>query len=92
MAYAYSQDNLCMTAEHVLTLRGERTRFLGTERTGEISLGRQPNPQLDRFIRAHMDDEAVARAAATSSPELRGENRPADQSDHLPEVPPAPMS
>jgi acyl-homoserine-lactone acylase len=75
VAYAYAQDNLCMTAEHVLTLRGDRTRFLGAEGSGEISLGRLPNPQLDLFIRAHMDDEALARAGATSSPELRASLR-----------------
>jgi acyl-homoserine-lactone acylase len=75
VAYAYAQDNLCLTAEHLLTLRGDRTRFLGAQGTGEIGLGRLPNPQVDLFIRAHMDDDALARAASTSSPDLRASVR-----------------
>ena len=75
VAYAYAQDNLCLTAEHLLTLRGDRTRFLGTQGTGEIGLARLPNPQVDLFIRAHMDDDALARAASTSSPELHASVR-----------------
>jgi acyl-homoserine-lactone acylase len=75
VAYAYAQDNLCLTAEHLLTLRGDRTRFLGAQGSGEIGLARLPNPQVDLFIRAHMDDAALARAAATSSPELHASVR-----------------
>lgn len=71
VAYAHAQDNVCQTAEHLLTLRGERSRFLGAQGTGELGLGRLPNPQIDLFIRAHMDDAALARAAATASPELQ---------------------
>jgi acyl-homoserine-lactone acylase len=75
VAYAQAQDNLCLTAEHLLTLRGDRTRFLGALGTGEIGLGRLPNPQVDLFIRAHMDDDALARAASTSSPEVQASMR-----------------
>jgi len=75
VAYAHAQDNVCLTAEHLLTLRGDRTRFLGAQGVGELGLGRLPNPQVDLFIRAHMDDAALARAAATSSPELRASTR-----------------
>jgi len=74
-AYAYAQDNLCLTAEHLLTLRGDRTRFLGAQGVGEIGLGRLPNPQLDLFMRAHMDDAALARAASSSSPEVQASMR-----------------
>jgi acyl-homoserine-lactone acylase len=75
VAYAYAQDNLCLTAEHLLTLRGDRTRFLGAPGSGEIGLARLPNPQVDLFIRAHMDDAVLARAAATSSAELHASVR-----------------
>ena len=75
VAYAYAQDNVCQTAEHLLTLRGERTQFLGAQGTGELGLGRLPNPQIDLFIRAHMDDAALARAGATASPELQASLR-----------------
>ena len=75
VAYAYAQDNLCQTAEYLLTVRGDRSRFLGAQGSGEIGLGRLPNQQLDLFVRAHMDDDALARAAATSSPEMRASAR-----------------
>lgn len=28
-AYAHAQDNVCQTAEHLVTMRGERSRFFG---------------------------------------------------------------
>ncbi|MBT2326603.1 penicillin acylase family protein [Variovorax paradoxus] len=71
VAYAHAQDNVCQTAEHLLTVRGERSQFLGAEAAGELGLGRLPNSQIDLFVRAHMDDEALARAAATTSEEVK---------------------
>jgi acyl-homoserine-lactone acylase len=69
-AYAHAQDNVCQTAEHLLTLRGERSQFLGAQALGD--LGRMvPNAQIDLFIRFHMDDEALARAAATNGQEVQ---------------------
>ena len=70
VAYAHAQDNVCQTAEHLLTVRGERARFLGPAGTGELGLGRMPNPQIDLFVRAHMDDAGLARGADTD-PEVR---------------------
>jgi acyl-homoserine-lactone acylase len=75
VAYAYAQDNLCLVAEQLLTLRGDRTRFLGAQGSGEVGLGRLPNPQLDLFIRAHMDDAALARAASTAGPDAQASMR-----------------
>ena len=70
-AYAHAQDNVCQTAEHLLTLRGERSQFLGAQALGDLGLGKVPNAQIDLFIRFHMDDEALARAAATTGPEVQ---------------------
>jgi acyl-homoserine-lactone acylase len=70
-AYAHAQDNVCQTAEHLLTLRGERSQFLGAQNTGDLGLGRAPNAQIDLFIRYHMDDAALARAGATTSPDVK---------------------
>src|SRR5205807_9099473 len=44
-AYAHAQDNVCQTAEHLLTVRGERSQFLGAQALGELGLGRVPNAQ-----------------------------------------------
>ena len=70
-AYAHAQDNVCQTAEHLLTLRGERSQFLGAQALGDLGLGKVPNAQIDLFIRFHMDDEALARAAATTGQEVQ---------------------
>ena len=40
VAYAHAQDNVCQTAEHLLSARGERSQFLGADGTGELGLGR----------------------------------------------------
>lgn len=71
VAYAHAQDNVCQTAEHLLTARGERSQFLGAAGTGEFGLGRMPNAQIDLFVRNHMDDAVLARAADTDA-EVRG--------------------
>ncbi|MGJ7609800.1 MULTISPECIES: penicillin acylase family protein [unclassified Variovorax] len=70
-AYAHAQDNVCQTAEHLLTLRGDRSQFLGAQSTGELGLGRMPNAQIDLFIRYHMDDAALARAGASTGPDVK---------------------
>ena len=70
-AYAQAQDNVCQTAEHLLTVRGERSQFLGSQTLGDLGLGKLPNAQIDLFIRFHMDDAALARASATTSPAVQ---------------------
>ena len=70
-AYAHAEDNVCQTAEHLLTLRGERAQFLGAQGVGDLGLGKMPNAQIDLFVRYHMDDAALARAAATTSPQVQ---------------------
>jgi len=70
-AYAHAQDNVCQTAEYLLTLRGERSQFLGAQVLGDLGFSKVPNAQIDLFIRFHMDDEALARAAATIGPEVQ---------------------
>src|SRR5215207_4817382 len=75
VAYAHAQDNVCQTAEHLLSARGERSLFLGPQATGELGLARLPNPQIDLFVRAHMDDAALARAAAATHEDVRASLR-----------------
>ncbi len=70
-AYAYAQDNFCQTAEHLLTLRGERSQFLGAQAPGDLGLEKAPNAQIDLFMRFHMDDDALARALATTSKDVQ---------------------
>lgn len=74
-AYAHAQDNVCQTADHLLTLRGERSQFLGAQALGDLGLGKLPNAQIDLFIRFHMDDAALARASATTDEDVQSAAR-----------------
>ena len=67
IAYAHAQDNVCQTADHLLTIRGERSRWLGPTSNGLLGLRPLPNEQIDVFIRAHMNDAKLAEVNATSS-------------------------
>lgn len=61
MAYAYAQDNVCMTANQLVTVRGERSRYFGAATPGLLARRMLPNQQIDFFIAAHMDDAALER-------------------------------
>ena len=93
MAYAHAQDNVCQTAESLVTMRAERTQSFGAKATGQLGLREFPNEQIDLFVKAFVDDETVARAAAPQSDEAKalargyvaGYNRYlADQAGKLP--------
>lgn len=66
VAYAHAQDNVCQTAQQLVTVRGQRARWFGTGQ-GLLGLRMLPNEQIDLFIAAHMDDAALARAWAGTS-------------------------
>jgi len=93
MAYAYAQDNVCMTANQLVTVRGERSRYFGGNTQGLLARRMFPNEQIDFFITAHMDDAALERAWGAASAEsqalargaVTGYNRYlADQAGKLP--------
>jgi acyl-homoserine-lactone acylase len=69
VAYAHAQDNVCQTAEALVTTRAERSQYFGSKAIGQLGLRDLPNEQIDLFIKAFVDDEAVARATAHSSAE-----------------------
>jgi len=67
VAYAQAQDNVCQTADHLLTVRGERSLFFGEKGTGILGVRTLPNPVIDLFVASHMDDAALTRLWAASS-------------------------
>ena len=69
VAYAHAQDNVCQTVEALVTTRAERSLYFGPKAVGQLGLRALSNEQIDSFIRAFVDDEAIARAAAQSSAE-----------------------
>lgn len=95
VAYAHAQDNVCQTAQQLLTVRGERSRHFGP--TALALLGRRPMPneQIDLFMAAHMDDARLAQAWSQASADIQamvrgyvaGYNRfLADNASTLPEA------
>lgn len=71
MAYAYAQDNVCMTADQLVTVRGERSRYFGAATPGLLARRMLPNEQADLFVTAHMDDAALERTWSTASAEVQ---------------------
>lgn len=71
VAYAYAQDNVCMTANQLVTARGLRSATFGSKAIGLLGRRYLPNEQIDLFIAAHMDDEMLARQSAAASREAQ---------------------
>lgn len=81
IAYSYAQDNLCMFADSLLTVRGERSQFFGpdahaTKRVGDeygaasdfIDLR---NEDSDFFFKGYLDIEQLKAGYAIASQEAR---------------------
>jgi acyl-homoserine-lactone acylase len=75
IGYAHAQDHFCATADLLVTLRGERSRWFGAETSGTLGMRSLPNRVIDLFVRAHMDDARLAQAWRTASPEARAQAR-----------------
>ena len=71
VAYAYAQDNVCMTADTLVTARGQRSSTFGPKTIGLLGRRYLPNEQIDLFIAAHMDDAMLARQWAATSPQVQ---------------------
>lgn len=67
VAYAHAQDNVCQTADHLVTVRGQRSLHFGEAGTGIMGVRTLPNPVIDIFVAAHMDDAALAKLWSASS-------------------------
>lgn len=72
IAYAYAQDNVCMTADQLVTARGERSSTFGGGKASAL-LGRRvlPNEQIDFFMAAHMDDAMLEKQWSATSTEAQ---------------------
>jgi acyl-homoserine-lactone acylase len=56
VAYAHAQDNICMSADVMATVRGQRTQYFGVTSTGVLGVRTLPNAVIDAFVQSHMDD------------------------------------
>ncbi|WP_395320019.1 penicillin acylase family protein [Variovorax sp. UC74_104] len=70
VGYAYAQDNFCVLAEHLVTVRGERSRYFGEGALPASGQGTLPaNVSSDLFYRQHNDDASLRTAwSAYSEP------------------------
>lgn len=71
IGYANAQDNVCATADLLVTLRGERSRWFGGDASGMLGLRPLPNRVIDFFVHATLDDEKIAEAWKRASPEAQ---------------------
>ncbi len=74
-AYAHARDNVCQTAQQLVTARGERSRWFGGAATALLGRRIVPNELTDFFIAAHMNDAALAKAWSTTSADAKALNR-----------------
>jgi acyl-homoserine-lactone acylase len=66
---AFAQDNLCVLADLVVTLRGERSRYFGPDAVSTDSLGpRTSNMDSDVYYRALRDAGAVEQLLTRPAP------------------------
>ena len=78
LAYAYAQDNVCMFADTVLTVRGERSQFFGGEARAPQRTGDEygaasgfmdlKNEDSDFFFRGYLDIEQLRANYAAGPP------------------------
>ncbi len=71
MAYAYAQDNVCLLADQVVTVNGERSKTFGPDGTVTVSFKPIPNPQSDAFFKGAFDEAGLRAGYAQMSPEAR---------------------
>jgi acyl-homoserine-lactone acylase len=81
LAYAYAQDNVCMFADSLLTVRGERSQFFGPSARATRSADGQygaasdfmdlDNEDSDFFFKGYLDPAALKAGYAAGSQEVR---------------------
>lgn len=90
IGYAYAQDNLCLLANEVVTVNGERSRYFGPE---QMTLEERDNLSSDLFFTWLNTPQAVAAFWQAQTPEVRdliegyvaGYNRQLGERKGLPE-------
>jgi acyl-homoserine-lactone acylase len=81
LAYAYAQDNVCMFADSLLTVRGERSRYFGGDqlatapKNGEYGAASDfmnlRNEDSDFFFRGYLDIDQLRAGYASGSRDAR---------------------
>lgn len=69
--YVFAEDNLCILAEEILTVRGERAKYFGDVPYDLGNTGSESNVNSDAFYRLEFTKEVVDRYRETQPEELR---------------------
>ncbi|WP_030130327.1 acylase [Pseudomonas sp. QTF5] len=69
IGYAYAQDNLCLLANEIVTVNGERSRYFGPDR---FTVEERGNLASDVFFNWLNTPQAVAAFWQAQTPEVRG--------------------
>ena len=70
--YAVARDHLCLLADRVLTLRGERSERFGPDGLATVAFLQIPNLDSDLFYRVQLSDDEVETAWKGLSTDARG--------------------
>ena len=70
-AYAYLEDNLCLIADKVVTVNGDRSRYFGADETTTVAFAPVKNFESDLFFKANLDVVALRKAFTKVSPDYR---------------------
>ena len=73
--YAVARDRLCLLADRIITLRGERSRWYGPEQPAVVGFLPSTNLNSDLFHRVQLSDESVAAAAKRLDERVRALSR-----------------
>ena len=66
-AVAFAEDNVCLLADHLVTISGQRSRYFGANATVTVAFQDIPNVDSDAYFQGTFDDAALAAAARTAS-------------------------
>ncbi|MEB2624182.1 bifunctional acylase PvdQ [Pseudomonas sp. YuFO8] len=69
IGYAYAQDNLCLLANEIVTVNGQRSRFFGPD---QLTVEERENQVSDLFFNWLNTPQAVAGFWQAQTPEVRG--------------------
>jgi len=73
--YAFAEDNVCMLADDVVTVTGERSRYFGPDAKTVVSFADIRNLDSDAFFRTLLDGPALLAAFEKTSPEYQASVR-----------------
>lgn len=69
--YAYARDNVCLLADQIVTVNGERSRYFGPDAATVVAFKQVKNLNSDFFFKAYLDDTALKAGYDQAPAEVR---------------------